>query len=121
VAAVRVGSHIIGCGLLTDFGFKAGTAKATADAVTGASGFGMSDGAVFDTGGVLGADFSSLLILFVFSDMTIAAATGAAADSVTGALVRFEKSDGAIPYAGGVVGVATSFDLFEVFRGVLKF
>jgi hypothetical protein len=33
-----------------------------------------------------------LLILFVFSDMKIAAATGALADEVTGALVGFGMS-----------------------------
>jgi hypothetical protein len=59
-----------------------------ADAVAGAlGGIGMSDDAVLDTGGVPGADFFSLLVSFVFSDKKIAAATGAAADAVTGALV----------------------------------
>jgi hypothetical protein len=33
----------------------------------------MSDGAVSDIGGVLGADFSSLSISFVFSGATVAA------------------------------------------------
>jgi hypothetical protein len=44
----------------------------------------MSD-AGFDTGGVLGADFTSLLVLFIFLDTTVAAAAGAATDA--GALV----------------------------------
>jgi hypothetical protein len=48
--------------------------------------------AVSDTGGIFGADFFSLLVSFVFSDMKISAAAGAAADSVTGALVRFGMS-----------------------------
>jgi hypothetical protein len=51
------------------------------------------------------------LVSFVFSDTKIAAAAGAAADSETGALVRFEKSDGAISYTGGVVGVYCPFRL----------
>jgi hypothetical protein len=79
---------------------------AAVDVVTGASvGTEMFlDDAALDTGGVGGANSSSNLVSFVFSDTTIAAATGAAADPVTGALVGFEKSDGAISYTGGVVG-----------------
>jgi hypothetical protein len=66
--------------------------SATADAVAGASGVaGMSDDAVLNTVDVLGADFFLLLVLFVLLDMTVVAATGAAADAVTGALVEFEK------------------------------
>jgi hypothetical protein len=52
------------------------------------------DSADSDTGGV-GDAGSLLLVLFVFPDMKVAAATCSTADSVTGALVRFEKSDGA--------------------------
>jgi hypothetical protein len=60
-------------------------AGATADAVAGASIVaGMSDGAVSDTGGVLGAGFTSLSVLFTALDSTVAAETGA----VAGASVR---------------------------------
>jgi hypothetical protein len=45
--------------------------------------------AVSGTGGVVGTNSSSLLVSFVFLDMTVAAATGAAADAATVALVRF--------------------------------
>jgi hypothetical protein len=41
------------------------------------------------------------LVLFVFSVITVAAATGAVADAAAGTLVRFEKSEGAISYTGG--------------------
>jgi hypothetical protein len=66
------------------------------DAVTGASvRFEKSDGAIPYTGGVVGTGFTSLSISFVFSDTEIAAATGALADEVTGALVGFGMtSDG---------------------------
>jgi hypothetical protein len=53
------------------------------------------DGAYLGTDGVVGTNSSSHLVTFVFSDTTIVAATCSTADSVTGALVRFEKfSDG---------------------------
>jgi hypothetical protein len=80
----------------------------------------FSDGADLGTGGVGGAGSFALLVSFVPSDMTVAAATGAAADSATGALVGFEKSDGAIPYTGGIVGAGftSSFtvDFVCIFR-----
>jgi hypothetical protein len=59
-------------------------AGATADAVAGASVVAevSSDGADSGTGGVGGADSSSLLVSFVFLGMKIAAAAGAAADAV---------------------------------------
>jgi hypothetical protein len=72
-------------------------AGTTADAVAGASVVAevSSDGPNSGTGSVGGANSFSHLVSFVFSDTTVAALTGAVADSVTGALVEFEKSDGA--------------------------
>jgi hypothetical protein len=39
--------------------------------------------AVLDTGSILSAIFTSLLVSFVFSDMTVVAATDAAVDAAT--------------------------------------
>jgi hypothetical protein len=76
----------------------------------------MSDDAVFDTVGVVGADFFLLLVLFVLLDTTAVAAKGAAADAVTGALVGFETSNDAILYTGGVVDAGfTSLLILFVF------
>jgi hypothetical protein len=70
---------------------------------------GMLDGAVSDTGGVLSADFTSLLVPFVFSDTTVAAATDAAADAVAGELIGGEvSSDGTDLGTGGVGGADSS-------------
>jgi hypothetical protein len=68
----------------------AAVAGAAANAVTGAlvDGELSSDGAVLDTGDVIGANFTSLSVSFGDSDLTIAAAAGAAADAVAGASVR---------------------------------
>jgi hypothetical protein len=52
----------------------------------------MSDDTVFDTGGVFGANFTSLLVSFVFSDMTVAAAADAATGAAAGVLVGFGMS-----------------------------
>jgi hypothetical protein len=62
---------------------------AAANAVVGASVGGeiSSDGADSDTGGIGGADSSSLMVSFVFLGTKIAAAAGAAADAVAGASV----------------------------------
>jgi hypothetical protein len=81
-------------------------AGAVADAAAGVSiGTEMSsDSIVLDTGGVIGANFTSLLVSFVFSDTIVVAATDAAADTVTGALVGVEKTDDAVLNTGGVFG-----------------
>jgi phage gp29-like protein len=56
-----------------------GTAAGTADEVEGALlRFVMSDDAMFDTGDVISADFSSLSISFAVSGSTVLPATGAA-------------------------------------------
>jgi hypothetical protein len=79
--------------------WTAGTAAAT-DAVAGAVADAMavvlvgtkmsSDGVVLDTGGVIGANFTSLLVSFVFSGGIVPAS-----DAVTGALVAgVVSSDG---------------------------
>jgi hypothetical protein len=44
--------------------------------------FEKSDGTTSYTDSVVGAGFSSLLVSFVLSDMTVAAATGATADAL---------------------------------------
>jgi hypothetical protein len=62
------------------------TAGDATDTVTGASGFGMSDDAVFDTGGVISTDFSSLSVLFAAVGFTVAAAAGAVANATMGHL-----------------------------------
>jgi hypothetical protein len=94
------------------FGVRAGTAAGAAtDAVAGASVVvGMLADAVFDTSGGLGADFTSLLVLYVFSDTTVTAAAGAAIDAAAGELLEAKKSDGADLSTGGVGGAA-SFSL----------
>jgi hypothetical protein len=83
-------------------------AGAVADATVGMSiGTEMSSGGiVLDTGGVIIANFTSLLISFVFLNTTVAAAVDLAAsvNSVTGALVGVEKSDDTIFYTDGVFG-----------------
>jgi hypothetical protein len=85
------------------------------DMVTGASRFGMSDDAVFDTGGVISTDFSSLSVSFAASSLTVSVAAAAAAgigvlagsatDAVVSKLVRTEMFlDGANSSTGGVGG-----------------
>jgi hypothetical protein len=66
--------------------------------VTGAAvdGEASSNGTNLGTDGVDGADFTSLLVLYVFSGTKITAAAGAAADAVAGTSVGVGMSlDGA--------------------------
>jgi hypothetical protein len=90
-------------------GTAAGT---TADEVAGASRFGMSDDAVFDTGSIISANFSSLSVLFAASGLTVSAAAavgvgvlaGSATDAVVSKSVRTEMFlDGADSGTDGVV------------------
>jgi hypothetical protein len=84
--------------------------------VAGASGrIGMSDDAVLDTDGVLGADFTSLFVLFYSSDWTTGAA--AAADAVTGASVNDKVSpESAVLSTEGAGGAGFTFlDLILAF------
>jgi hypothetical protein len=86
--------------------------------VTGALGFGMSDDTVFDTGGVLGINFFLLLVLLDFSDMTVVAATGVAADVVTGVLVGARMSDDAVSNTDGIFDAdLSSLLILFVFSG----
>jgi hypothetical protein len=75
-----------GVGVITDVGIITDVGT---DAVTGASGFGMSDGAFSYTGGVVGAGFSSLSVSFTALGSTVAAAAsiGILASSATDAVV----------------------------------
>jgi hypothetical protein len=52
----------------------------------------MSNDAVLNTDGVLGANFTSLFVSFTASDLTVAAKAGAAADAVAMASVDGEVS-----------------------------
>jgi hypothetical protein len=86
-------------------------------AVTGASGFRMSDDAVFNTGGILSVVFTSLSVLFPVSGSTVADAAGvdilagASSDAVADELVGTEMfSDGADSGTGGI-GDTDSFSL----------
>jgi hypothetical protein len=73
----------------------------------------VSDDAVFDTGGILGANFSSLSILFTALGSRVAAAAGvsvlagSATNAVAGKLVKTEMFlDGANFGTGGVGGAS---------------
>jgi hypothetical protein len=69
-----------------------------------------SDGAVSDAGYAISADFMSPSVLFSASDLTIAAAAGAAADAVAGGLAGGEVSpDGVVSGNGGAGGAASVF------------
>jgi hypothetical protein len=103
--------------LLISFVFSDGVVPAgdATDTVTGASRFGKSDDAVFDTGGVIGADSSSLSVSFAASGSTVSAVAvaaagvsilvGSATDAVVSKSVRTEMFlDGADLGPDGVVG-----------------
>jgi hypothetical protein len=85
----------------------AAAAGADADAAVGAlvDGEVSSDGADLGTGGVGGVDSSSLLVSFVFSDTTVAAAADAAAGALVG--VRM-SSDHAVSSSKGARGVGST-------------
>jgi hypothetical protein len=81
----------------------------------------MSDDAILNTDGVLGADFTSLFVLFTASDSTVAAEAGAAADAVAMASVDGEvSSDGAGSTFLDLILAFSSVFFLVIFVGLIR-